>query len=62
MQKDNLDMVQLTKTSEMSNEYHLKLVDKLKDNFNDEQQKLFVASFYCYNNNRFKRCLEMAWV
>ena len=36
--------------SNLSNNYQNKLINKIKENFTDTQQQLFVASFYCYLN------------
>lgn len=35
----------------MTDDFQTKLINKIKKNFSDEQQKLFLASFYCYLNH-----------
>ena len=53
-----LDIVQLVKNSDitnLSNDYKTKLVDKITNNFTDNQQQLFVASFYSYLNYDSKK-------
>jgi hypothetical protein len=34
----------------LTNTYQNKLLSKIKDNFNDTEQQLFISSFYCYLN------------
>jgi hypothetical protein len=34
----------------LSNDYQSKLLNKIKENFNNEEQQLFIASFYSYLN------------
>ena len=48
-----LDIVQLIHNSPLTNlssEYQSKLIDKIKETFTNDQQQLFVASFYSYLN------------
>jgi hypothetical protein len=49
----------------LSEKYNLKLMDKIKDEFNDEQQKLFLMSFYVYakydKKNDFVINLDDIW-
>lgn len=48
-----LDIVQLIHNSPLTNlstEYQTKLIDKIKETFTNDQQQLFVASFYSYLN------------
>jgi hypothetical protein len=40
--------------SKLSNTYNNKLLIKIKENFNETQQQLFVSSFYCYLNYHSK--------
>lgn len=34
----------------LTREYQNKFIDKIKQNFKESQQQLFIASFYCYLN------------
>ena len=49
----------------LSSNYQNKLLDKIKENFTDTQQQLFIASFYCYLNyndsNEFVIDLDNIW-
>ena len=54
MSKDTLDIVKLIEKNpltRLSKVYQDKLTNKIKSEFTDSQQQLFVASFYCYLNN-----------
>lgn len=64
----DLDIVSLIEQSpitKLSGDYHNKLITKIKDTFNDTQQQMFVASFYCYLNcdkkNDFIIDLDNVW-
>lgn len=57
MEKEKLDIVSLiernpiTRFNNLSNSVsNDKLINKLKENFNDDEQQLFLGSFYCYLN------------
>jgi hypothetical protein len=39
----------------LSKEYEHKLLNKIKDTFTDNQQQLFISSFYCYLNYHSKK-------
>ncbi len=58
MKNQTLDIVKLVEESPLkafnSSAYQSKLAEKLIDNFNTDEQQLFLASFYCYlNSNGF---------
>jgi phage anti-repressor protein len=64
----NFDIVSLIEQSpitKLSGDYHSKLITKIKETFNDTQQQMFVASFYCYLNcdkkNDFVIDLDHVW-
>ena len=67
MQTQNLDIVQLIEKSpltRLSKNYQSKLLTKIKNSFTDDQQQLFVTSFYCYLNyskTDFVISLESVW-
>ena len=57
MDFQRLDIVQLINNSpltKLSTEFHTKLLNKIQDSFTDDQQQLFVASFYSYLNYNSK--------
>jgi hypothetical protein len=45
-----VELIEKNPITKLSNNYNNKLLNKIKENFNEEQQKLFVSSFYCYLN------------
>ena len=50
---DTLDIVKLIEKNpitRLSKDYQSSLITKVKAKFNDPEQQLFVASFYCYLN------------
>jgi hypothetical protein len=64
----NLDIVELIETNpitKLSNTYNNKLLLKIKEKFNESEQKMFITSFYCYLNynqkNEFVIDLDNVW-
>jgi len=64
----SLNIVELIETNpiaRLSGTYQNKLLTKIKDNFTDTEQQLFVASFYCFLNytqrNDFVIDLDNVW-
>lgn len=59
MSENTLDIVQLIEKNPItrfnSNDYSNKLVNKIKKEFSDTQQQLFLGSFYCYLNYNSKK-------
>jgi len=50
---EELDIVKLIETNpiaRLTNTYNVKLLDKMKSNFTEFEQQLFISSFYCYLN------------
>ena len=50
---DNLNIVELIETNpitKLTDTYNVKLLNKIKYNFTDFEQQLFITSFYCYLN------------
>jgi len=50
---DELNIVKLIEenpVTKLSNSYQSKLLNKIKETFTDNEQQMFVASFYCYLN------------
>ena len=65
---EQLDIVKLIEDNpitKLSNDYNVKLLTKIKVNFTDFEQKLFLSSFYCYLNynpiNDFVVDLDNVW-
>ena len=52
---DIVNLIEQSPITKLSGDYHSKLITKIKDTFNDTQQQMFVASFYCYLNCDKKR-------
>jgi hypothetical protein len=45
-----VELIENHPISKLTNTYNVKLLDKIKKNFSDTEQQLFIASFYCYLN------------
>ena len=62
-----LNIVQLIEenpSNKLTKTYQSNLINKIKDNFDTEEQKLFIASFYCYvnyKNDEFIVDLDNIW-
>jgi phage anti-repressor protein len=63
-----LNIIQLIENhpiSKLTDTYNVKLLNKIKDNFSDKEQQLFIGSFYCYLNydtkNEFVVDLDDVW-
>ena len=55
---ENLNIIQLIERnpiSRLSKDYENKLINKIKSNFTDTQQQIFVSSFYCFLNYDSKK-------
>ena len=51
MQEMNIvELIEKNPITKLSNVYNNKLLNKIKDNFTNFEQQLFVSSFYCYLN------------
>jgi len=46
-----VDLIENNPIARLTNTYQNKLLSKIKDNFNDTEQQLFISSFYCYLNH-----------
>ena len=65
---DKLDIIELIEKNpitKLSSDYNIKLLCKIKENFTDMEQQLFLSSFYCYLNyhpsNDFVIDLDNVW-
>jgi phage anti-repressor protein len=45
-----VNLIEINPITKLSSTYNSKLLTKIKENFTDKQQQLFVSSFYCYLN------------
>ena len=61
---DIVNLIENNPVSKLSDAYQSKLLTKIQDSFTDDQQHLFIASFYCYLNcdpNEFVIDLDNIW-
>jgi hypothetical protein len=60
-----VEFIENNPVTKLSSNYHSKLLTKIKEKFTNEQQQMFVASFYCYLNydsyNDFVIDLDDVW-
>jgi len=49
-----VDLIENNPITRLTNTYQNKLLTKIKSNFNDTEQQLFISSFYCYLN--YNKC------
>jgi phage anti-repressor protein len=65
MNIDIVNLIEKNPISKLNGIYQNKLIDKVKNNFNNYEQQLFVASFYCYlkydNINDYIIDLDDVW-
>ena len=45
-----VELIEKNPITRLSNTYQNKLLTKIKERFTDDEQQIFVASFYCYLN------------
>ena len=50
-----VELIENHPISKLTDTYNIKLLDKIKKNFTDTEQQLFIASFYCYLNYDTKK-------
>lgn len=50
-----VELIENHPISKLTNTYNVKLLDKIKANFSDAEQQLFIGSFYCYLNYDTKK-------
>jgi hypothetical protein len=60
-----VELIENNPITKLSNDYNVKLLTKIKSNFTDFEQQLFLSSFYCYLNcdskNDFVIDLDNVW-
>ncbi len=47
---DIVNLIESNPVTKLTNDYNNKLLMKIKENFTETEQQLFVSSFYCYLN------------
>ena len=50
-----VELIENHPISKLTDTYNVKLLNKIKDNFSDAEQQLFIGSFYCYLNYDIKK-------
>jgi hypothetical protein len=50
-----VELIEKNPVARLSSNYHSKLLTKIKEEFTEEEQQMFVASFYCYLNYDSKK-------
>ena len=65
MSVDIVNLIESNPITKFSGDYHSKLVEKIKNNFTNYEQQLFLSSFYCYlkydSKNDFVIDLDNIW-
>lgn len=65
MSVDIVNLIESNPITKFSGDYHSKLVEKVKNNFTNYEQQLFLSSFYCYlkydSKNDFVVDLDNIW-
>ena len=56
-----VELIEKNPITKLSASYNNKLINKIKDNFTDFEQQLFVSSFYCNQKNDFIIDLDNFW-
>lgn len=54
MSVDIVNLIESNPITKLTGNYQSKLVEKIKHNFNDYEQQIFLSSFYCYLNYNYK--------
>ena len=50
-----IQLIEKNSITRLSKDYENRFLTKIKENFNENQQQLFVASFYCFLNYDSKK-------
>jgi hypothetical protein len=64
MSIDIVNVIETNPLTRFNGEYQSKMIEKIKHNFNNYEQQLFVSCFYCYlnyNNDEFVIDLDNIW-
>ena len=54
MSVDIVNLIENNPITKLNGNYQSKLIEKVKNNFTDYEQQMFIASFYCYLNHDYK--------
>ena len=54
MELDIVELIESNPITKLTGNYQSKLIEKVKNNFTNYEQQLFVSSFYCYLNFDYK--------
>ena len=54
MSIDIVNLIESNPITKLTGNYQSKLIEKVKHNFDNYEQQMFVASFYCYLNYNSK--------
>jgi len=55
MSVDIVNLIESNPLTKLNGNYQSKLVERVQKTFNNYEQQLFVASFYCYLNYDYKK-------
>ena len=65
MSVDIVELIESNPITKLTGNYQSKLVEKVKNNFTNYEQQLFLSSFYCYlkydNKNDYVIDLDNVW-
>ncbi len=51
---DIVELIECNPITKLSNTYQNKLLEKIKENFTNDEQQLFITSFYCFLNYNWR--------
>jgi hypothetical protein len=54
MSVDIVNLIENNPITKLNGNYQSKLIEKVQNNFNNYEQQMFIASFYCYLNHDYK--------
>ena len=54
MSVDIVNLIENNPITKLNGNYQSKLINKVQNNFNNYEQQMFIASFYCYLNHDYK--------
>ena len=52
---DIIELIEKNPISKLTNTYNVKLLNKIKANFSETEQQIFIGTFYCYLNYDTKK-------
>ena len=65
MELNIVDLIEKNPITRLSSDYNVKMLTKIKEQFTDFEQQMFLSSFYCYLNhhptNDFVIDLDNVW-